>query len=157
MKLNSILFLSSLRLPLPTIWETSILLLLNFCFLHITHAQDPSLVVHYALNDGDGFSALNSADQSGESMAVIQGGFSWIPAGPVNGALSLDGQSGQVLETSPASALNFGTGDFTIAFWVKKLESSVGNSWDNIFGINQWNTAAQPGSNRMECQSWRTE
>ena len=30
---------------------------------------------------------------------------------------------------------------------MKKLETSVGNSWDNIFGVNQWNTGAQPGSN----------
>ena len=60
-------------------------------------------------------------------------------------ALELDGIDDYV-RVPDDSVLDFGNGNFTVEYWVKRLQVTVSN-FDNIYGVNKWNTGASAGSN----------
>jgi hypothetical protein len=49
----------------------------------------------------------------------------------------------QVLDNA---SLDFGSGSFTVEYWFRKLTATAGG-FDNIWGVNKWNTGASPGTN----------
>jgi hypothetical protein len=50
------------------------------------------------------------------------------------------------IEVLDNSTLDFGSSNFTVEYWFRKLQStSIG--FDNIWGVNKWNTGAIPGTN----------
>jgi hypothetical protein len=53
--------------------------------------------------------------------------------------------SNQCMEAAHKAQLTFGSGDFAVMLWVKKMASSV--SWTNTYGLSKWNTGASPGTN----------
>jgi hypothetical protein len=59
-------------------------------------------------------------------------------------SLSFDGIDDYV-SIADDGTLNFGSGNFTVEFWV--LRESVTSNFDNSQGVGKWNTGANPGSN----------
>lgn len=53
------------------------------------------------------------------------------------GYISCDGNS-QYIEIPNNSLYNFGTGNFTIEYWFRKTQTTVGTGYDNIWGVNKW-------------------
>ncbi|WP_185745591.1 LamG domain-containing protein [Pseudoalteromonas sp. J010] len=45
-----------------------------------------------------------------------------------------------------SESLNFGNGDFTVAFWVKKLQPTTSN-WNRCAAVNKWHSGDKPGTN----------
>jgi hypothetical protein len=72
----------------------------------------------------------------------------------VNGPTFSSGDDGYIrcdgtndyIEVLDNSSLDFGSGSFTVEYWFRKLASTAGN-YDNIWGVNKWNTGASPGTN----------
>jgi hypothetical protein len=60
------------------------------------------------------------------------------------GYIRCDG-SNDYIQVPDSTSLDFGTSNFTIEYWFKKLQTTVGYS--NIWGPNKWNTGASPGTN----------
>lgn len=58
--------------------------------------------------------------------------------------LDFDGVDDRV-EIADAPWNDFGAGDFTVEFWVKKQTAST--AWSNVAAVGKWNTGATPGSN----------
>jgi hypothetical protein len=50
------------------------------------------------------------------------------------------------IEVLDNSSLDFGSGSFTVEYWFRKLTATAGG-FDNIWGVNKWNTGALPGTN----------
>jgi RHS repeat-associated protein len=74
--------------------------------------------------------------------------------GVINGATWSEGYSGQALSFDGVDdyvsiaddvTTNFGGGNFTVSYWVKKLSPS--SNWYNSQGVGKWNTGASPGTN----------
>jgi PKD repeat protein len=60
--------------------------------------------------------------------------------------LAFDGVN-DYAEAADDVQLDFGTGDFTVEYWVKKRTASV-NNWDNMAGVNKWlSGGSSPGQN----------
>jgi hypothetical protein len=55
-----------------------------------------------------------------------------------------DGE-GDYIDASSSSALNFGTGDFSVTLWFFKRSPTV--NYDNSYGVSKWSTGASPGIN----------
>jgi hypothetical protein len=51
------------------------------------------------------------------------------------------------IEVIDTSSLDFGSGSFTVEYWFRKLATTTGGNFDNIWGVNKWNTGASPGTN----------
>jgi hypothetical protein len=49
------------------------------------------------------------------------------------------------IEVLDNSTLDFGSDNFTVEYWFRKLQTTSG--FDNIWGPNKWNTGASPGAN----------
>jgi hypothetical protein len=49
------------------------------------------------------------------------------------------------IEVLDNSSLDFGTSNFTVEYWFRKLQTTLG--FDNLWGVNKWNTGAQAGTN----------
>lgn len=49
------------------------------------------------------------------------------------------------IEVIDNTSLDFGTNNFTVEYWFRKLATTTG--YDNIWGPNKWNTGASPGTN----------
>jgi len=60
------------------------------------------------------------------------------------GSVRCDG-SNDFIEVADNSSLDFGTGNFTVEYWFRKLAST--SSYSNLWGVNKWNTGASPGTN----------
>lgn len=76
--------------------------------------QDPTLAVHWALDETEGMFAVDSV---GNNYAIVVGGASWQPdSGQVDGALQLDGVSGYAIA---GTVLNPADGPFSIITWIK--------------------------------------
>jgi hypothetical protein len=60
------------------------------------------------------------------------------------GYISCDGTN-DFIEVSDNSILDFGTTNFTLEYWFRKLQTTIG--FDNIWGPNKWNTGGGPGGN----------
>jgi hypothetical protein len=75
---------------------------------------DPSLIVHWTLNETEG---MYAADSVGDNDAVVLGGIEWQPTGgQIDGALKLDGISGYAVA---GAVLNPADGPFSVIAWVK--------------------------------------
>ncbi len=106
-------------------------------------SSNTDLVLHWKFEETSGTIAR---DSSGNNLnGALYNDPVWDSNAAVgNGALTFDGINDYVSVDSPA--LDFGSEDFTVAIWVKKLESSGGGS-DNNWGVNKWNSGGNPGSN----------
>jgi hypothetical protein len=60
-------------------------------------------------------------------------------------AIVCDGTNDYIQVLDNAS-LDFGSGSFTVEYWFRKLAATAGG-FDNIWGVNKWNTGASPGTN----------
>jgi hypothetical protein len=77
--------------------------------------NDPTLMTHWALDEGAGTAASDSA---GNNNLTVMGGATWQPAGgKIGGALALDGQGGYA--ASAGLVLNPAQGPFSVIAWVK--------------------------------------
>ncbi len=77
------------------------------------------------------------ADWSGfENNATTSDG-TWISA-PDNRGYALDGG---ITIVPDDNSLDLQGGAFTVAMWVNKTVSTVGNGWTDTAGVNKWNTA----------------
>jgi hypothetical protein len=63
-----------------------------------------------------------------------------------NGYVRCDGTN-DYIEVLDNNLLDFGSSNFTVEYWFRKLSTSVGAGNDNIWGPNKWNTGASPGTN----------
>ncbi len=59
-------------------------------------------------------------------------------------AISCDGTN-DYIEIIDNSNLDFGSNNFTVEYWFKKL--ALTNGFDNFWGVNKWNTGGTPGTN----------
>ncbi len=92
-----------------------------------------TMVAHYALDN-------NGGDQTGNGLhGTIYGGAMAVADrnGLSSSAIQMDGVNDYIGVPNNA-AFNFGSQDFSVSFWVKKLENS--SNWDNIPGVGKWNT-----------------
>jgi hypothetical protein len=60
------------------------------------------------------------------------------------GSIRCDGTN-DFIEVLDNSSLDFGSSNFTVEYWFRKLTTTTG--FDNIWGPNKWNTGASPGTN----------
>jgi hypothetical protein len=60
------------------------------------------------------------------------------------GSIRCDGVN-DFIEVLDNSSLDFGSSNFTVEYWFRKLQTTSG--FDNIWGPNKWNTGASPGTN----------
>jgi hypothetical protein len=60
------------------------------------------------------------------------------------GCIRCDGVN-DYIEVADNNSLDFGTSNFTVEYWFRKLSNTVGYS--NLWGVNKWNTANSPGTN----------
>jgi len=60
------------------------------------------------------------------------------------GYITCDGTN-DFIEIPDNTQLNFGTSNFTVEYWFRKLQTTTG--FDNIWGPNKWNTGNAPGTN----------
>lgn len=87
----------------------------------------------------DGPNALSSSIHGGATFTTDRKGID-------NSTLLLDGVD-DYFKVNDHPSLDFGSNNFTIAIWVKKIES-VSSGYDNIFGVNKWNRGGgSPGEN----------
>ena len=108
-------------------------------FTHNTNASEADLASHWRLDTV----ANGAVDYAGNNHGTFYG----APAtteGKVGSAVLFDGTNDTVL-VGDDSTLDFGSGDFTISFWFKKLANT--QSWDNCPGIQKWNTGGSRGTN----------
>jgi hypothetical protein len=90
----------------------------------------------------------NAQDATGANHGTVEGtNFDWINSAPSPDALRMNasGTKDSYVRVGDAPEFDFGTGDFTVSHWVKKLETS--DSWSNTWGVGKWNTGGSPGSN----------
>lgn len=77
--------------------------------------------------------------------------------GPANNANLLNGSkfrnsyvyndnTNDYIEVPDSSALDFGTGGFTIEYWFRKLANTSGGSFTNIYGPNKWSAGNDPAN-----------
>ena len=123
----------------------SALLLVASALLTAPCATQAGPVAHLAFDDLPG-SAVAADWVNGHDGALIDMNPStdWV-TGKVGGGLDLDGNLDHVI-VSDASALDFGSGDFSVSVWIKKRATNQG-TWDNVWGVNKWNTGASAGTN----------
>ena len=75
----------------------------------------------------------------------------WYLNGPTfnygnKGYINCDGIN-DYIEVENSDKLKFGTDDFTIEYWVRKKITTVGANWNNVWGVNKWETGGKPGEN----------
>ncbi len=62
----------------------------------------------------------------------------------LSGYFSCDGTN-DYIEVADNSSLDFGANNFTVEYWFRKNNITTG--YDNIWGVNKWNTGGSPGTN----------
>jgi hypothetical protein len=62
----------------------------------------------------------------------------------LGGYFSCDGTN-DYIEVADNSSLDFGANNFTVEYWFRKNNITTG--YDNIWGVNKWNTGGSPGTN----------
>ena len=62
----------------------------------------------------------------------------------LGGYFSCDGTN-DYIEVADNSSLDFGANNFTVEYWFRK--NNITASYDNIWGVNKWNTGGSPGTN----------
>ena len=79
--------------------------------------NDPTLMVHWALDEAEGIIAADSVSEDGYSDGIVIGDPVWQPTGgQVNGAIQLDGVDDFVITSL---ILNPAEGPFSVFAWVK--------------------------------------
>jgi len=97
---------------------------------------------YWAFNEVSGTTAN---DASGNNLhGQLVNGPQWDTDGKISGAVSCDGVNDYV-EIPDDDLLDPGSNDFTVSLWVYKRVSSSG--YDNIWGVNKWNTETVAGTN----------
>jgi hypothetical protein len=103
------------------------------------------LVLHLPMDDGAG-SAI-AADVSGNghdgSLINMDPNSDWV-SGQAGLALDFDGTNDYV-SVPDHPDLDFGAGDFSIAYWAFKRSSTM--NYDNSYAVSKWSTGATPGIN----------
>jgi len=104
-----------------------------------------TLVLHLPFDDGTGSAIAADASGNGHDGTLVNmdPDTDWV-SGQAGLALDFDGTNDYVSVPDDA-ALDFGTGDFSVAFWVFKRSSTV--NYDNGYGVSKWSTGATPGIN----------
>jgi len=78
------------------------------------YSDDPTLIAHWALDETEGASAIDSASGN---VGFVMGDPTWQPnGGQVNGAIQLDGIDDAIIGPPP---LNPSAGPFSAIAWVK--------------------------------------
>lgn len=108
-------------------------------------AKAGKLVLHLPFEDGTG--SVTATDVSGNghdgTLFNMDPNSDWV-SGRAGLALDFDGGNDYV-DISDHAALDFGTGDFSVSYWFFKRSTTA--SWDNLYGVSKWSTAASPGIN----------
>jgi hypothetical protein len=82
-------------------------------------------------------------DRSGNgNHASLINGASYNSSGPK--FIRCDGTN-DYIEVLDSSSLDFGSSNFTVEYWFRKLRNT--SSLSDIWGVNKWNTGASPGTN----------
>ncbi|MBT1706489.1 LamG domain-containing protein, partial [Chryseosolibacter indicus] len=90
----------------------------------------------------------NSNDGSGLGNHALVYGGAGLATDAINGqCYNLDG-SDDYIELIDNTDLDFGSGDFSVSFWVRKNANTSG--WDNSAGVNKWNNTSMAGSNEWQ-------
>ena len=108
-------------------------------------ANAGNLVLHLPFDDGTGSAiAVDASSNSHDGTLVnMDPDTDWV-SGKAGLALDFDGTNDYVSIPDDA-ALDFGTGDFSVVFWVFKRSATAG--YDNSYGVSKWSTGASPGIN----------
>ena len=104
-----------------------------------------TLVLHLPFDDGTGSAIAADASGNGHDGTLVNmdPDTDWV-SGQAGLALDFDGTNDYVNVPDDA-ALDFGTGDFSVAFWVFKRSATAG--YANNYGVSKWSTGASPGIN----------
>jgi len=99
-----------------------------FCFLLVfaSNVSADSLVAHWEFDEGSGSSASDSSSNSNTGTLYNMDNEDWIDGLLyLDTALDFDG-SNDYIEVSDHSSMSFGSGAFTIAFWIKQPVNNNG-------------------------------
>ena len=110
----------------------------------IRHSRATDLVLHLPLDDGLGSAIAVDVSGNGHDATLINmdPNTDWV-SGRSGLTLDFDGAN-DYLSIPDHAALDFGTGDFSVALWVFKRSSTA--NYDNSYGVSKWSTAANPES-----------
>lgn len=111
--------------------------------LSLTTPTRAGLVGHWRL-DG------NASDSTSNHTAVVFGShIAWPTSDKAAGSGSLQLNSGNQSDTwiqiADKADLQFGTNDFSVSYWVKKLHASA--NFSDTYGVDKWRSGAIPGQN----------
>ena len=99
----------------------------------------PNQVTALSFSEGSGTVAADGSG-SGHNGTLVNGP-TWI-AGKFDNGISLDGTNDHVMVANP-STLNFGTGDFTIAAWIKRQATGVEHTILSKTASTSWTTGGK--------------
>ncbi len=116
-----------------------VLLAMSLLVADVANAADPSLVGWWKLDDGSGTTAKDSSVN--ESHGTLNGGAVWAE-GVLDGALELDGSTGNVEIPATINQAVINKGDFSMMAWIKTTD---------IAGTNY---AFQQGDGNGTGRSW---
>ena len=110
----------------------------------------PNQVTALAFSEGSGTTTIDSSGM-GHNGTLVNGP-TWT-AGKYGNGLSLDGTNDHVVVANP-STLNFGTGDFTLAVWLKRTASGSEHTIFSKTASASWTNGGKEffidgGSNRL--------
>ena len=110
----------------------------------VTATQNPNLTSQIAALAFSEGSDTNAADSSGSGHnGTLVNGPTWTAGKPnFDSAVSLDGSNDHVLVANPGT-LNFGTGDFTIAAWIKRQATGVEHTILSKTASTTWTTGGK--------------
>ncbi len=121
---DAVVYCQDIRIQMKVLF----VFLITFMFCFCSVADDDGMVGFWRFNEGTGSAA---ADDSGYDNDGTISGTAWT--GGENGGSALSFTSSADYVSCPDdSSLNFGTGDFTVAFWVKFLEGAA--NYQGIIG-----------------------
>ena len=119
------------------------LMLVNF----VASAATPMCVMHLKFDDGMGFDTVldSSGSENDGALVNMDSNTDWV-SGVSNNmddhALDFDGSNDYVMVPDDDS-LDFGSDDFTVAYWFNKHTTTSQYS----YGVSKWHTGASPGTN----------
>jgi hypothetical protein len=132
--------------PTASYNATAFVSLLMLLALATTALGQTGPVLHLSMDDGA--PSPVAGDDSGNALdgalTNMDPDTDWV-AGISGLGLDFDGTN-DFLEMGDDDLLDFGSEDFTIAYWAYK-RATTGPDFDNIFAANKWSTGASPGTN----------
>lgn len=103
------------------------------------------LVLHLDAADKNSYpgtgTVWNDLSQGGNNGTLVNG----PTFNSANGGYIICDGINDYIEVLDNSSLDFGSGNFTVEYWFRKLATTTG--FDNIWGPNKWNTGGQLGTN----------